>query len=228
MFYKCETIMTVKYYFSNVNDGDLSRNRENGIKNRERVLQKLWIDFQNATFLHQEHSDWVVFIDELLQNQRNENVWDAIITKKYNRIISVRIADCVPIALYDDINWIIAVAHAWWKWTSKMIVKKVLKQMLEIWANITNIHAIIWPAISQENYEVWADVADLFHDEVKILKSDWKYLLNLKQENKNQLLSLWIKDEHIVVSDIDTFIDGNYFSARKWNKWNFWLFLWQE
>lgn len=219
---------TIKCFFSNVNDWNLSRDCEKWIENRKQIVQKIWIDFQNSTFLHQEHSEWVVYIDDLPKDKQNENRWDAIITKKKNRVISVRVADCVPIALYDDINWIIAVAHAWWRWTSKMIVKKVLKQMLKIWANITNIHAIIWPAISQENYEVWADVADLFRDDVKILKSDWKYLLNLKQENKNQILSLWINDENIEVSDIDTFIDENYFSARKWNKWNFWLFLWQE
>lgn len=217
----------VKIFVSDCGDWNLWKSAwEMAILNRKKYLNKIWYADKELILLNLESWDnVVVFEDVWCKNLQ----WDALITTCKNKFFGVLVWDCLPIILYDEESEIIACIHAWWRWTYLKIVQKTLRKIEEMGFKIRNIRVYIWPSISKESYEVWSDVASLFDDKVKQKKAElWKYWLDLKQENVNQLMELWVDKENIETSSIDTFTDKNYFSARRWDGWRFWVFVIQE
>lgn len=218
----------IKFYISDIQDFNLALHvwEENeAVINRKILALKLWIKEEKIIYLNQVHSDRViVFEDENILKYE----WDAIVTNKQNYILSILVADCMPIILYDEETNIIWAVHAWWRGTKDNIVWKTLEKMFELWAKRSNIKAIIWPWISQNSYEVWKEVWKYFREEVKKDLWNTKDLLDLKEENKLQLLEYWIELKNIGISSVDTFSNNNYFSARRENIWRFWIFIWIE
>ena len=219
-----------KYYISDIRDGNIALhiwdNESKVMENRKNLSSKLNHDLEDFVYMNQIHGAKVQIVWK--KNQKCD--CDSIITNKKGIVLSVMVADCVPVLLYDNKRWIIWAVHAGWKWTHKKILENTIQKMLNIWANIDTIKVIIWPSIAQWSYEVWKEVADNFRTEVKQKKATEKFLLDLKTENKLQALELWVKEGNIQVIDIDTFSDKNYFSARRdgFSGWRFWWFIWLE
>lgn len=223
-------------YFSDITDWNLALHiwdDENIVfKNRKNLVLKLNKKTQDFIFMNQIHS-WISVIvwewERWVWTQKiDENLsCDSIVTKEKWIVLSVLVADCVPILFYDEMNWVIWVAHAGWKWTSERIVENTIKNMLNIWANINNVKVIIWPCISKNSYEVWQDVWCHFRQEVKTELLDWKQYLDLTRQNYLDLLDLGVKDCNIEIINIDTFTDNDYYSARRdwFNKWRFGWFI---
>jgi YfiH family protein len=220
----------VQYYISNTQDGNLSlsiwSDETKVLENRKKLAWKLSYSVDKLVTLNQVHGNEVVLISH--DNYKEKLDWDAIITKEKWIVIWVLTADCIPIILYDEISWIVCTIHAGWKWTNLKIVEKSLEKMLNLWANILNIKAIIWPGIWVNSYEVWKEVWDYFRTQVKKNLENWKVLLNLKEENKLQLLEKWVLEENISILEADTFTNKTYFSARRdgFHKWRFGSFIW--
>ena len=210
--------------FSDINDWNLALhiwdNENRVINNRKNLASKLDKDLEDFIYMNQIHSAdivivwknekwlWIISINDAIN-------CDWLVTKEKWIVLSVLVADCLPILFYDDINKIIWVAHAWWKWTNKNILKNTINKMLELWADIKNINIVIWPSINQCSYEIWEEVWEKFRKEVKTDLINKKQYLNLKKENKLQSLELWIKEDNIEIINIDTFSDKNYYSARR-------------
>lgn len=222
--------------FSNISDWNLALHiwddENKVISNRKKIASKLNKNLEDFIYINQIHS-WEVFIANA------EDIWrwinkidinlnyDALVTKEKWVVLSVLVADCVPVLFYDDINEVIWVAHAGWKWSYKKIVQNTINKMLEIWADINSIKVIIWPAISECSYEIWEEVWVNFREEVKTELINGKQFLDLKLENKLQALELWVKEGNIEIININTFTDKNYYSARRdwFNLWRFWGFI---
>ena len=224
--------------FSNVSDWNLALhiwdNKNTVIKNRKVLASKLNKNLEDFIYMNQIHSGEVEITNNPILNsfplQEKEATsfeCDGLVTDKRWIILSVLVADCVPVLFYDEINNVIWIAHAGWKWTNKKIVQNTIKKMLEIWAYINNINVVIGPCIDHCSYEVWEEVGINFREEVKTKLVKWKQFLDLKKENKIQALELWIKEDNIEIINIDTFTDNNYYSARRdwFNKWRFGGFI---
>ena len=225
-------------YFSNVSDWNLALhiwdNENKVIKNRKKLASKLYKNLEDFIYMNQVHGGYVEIIsnpslNSFLWKSKEDVIFkcDWLVTKEKWIVLSVLVADCIPVLFYDDINEVVWVAHVWWKWTNKKIVQNTINKMLEIWADINNINLIIWPGINHCSYEIWEEVWINFREEVKTNLVNKKQFLDLKKENKLQALELWIKEDNIEIISIDTFSDKNYFSARRdwfW-KWRFWGFI---
>jgi len=223
-------------YFSDINDWNLALHiwdDENIVlENRKNLAKKLGMEISDFIFMNQVHSwksvivweknkwIWVKMIDEILS-------CDSIVTNTKWIGLSVLVADCIPVLLYDKKNWIIWVVHAWWKWTCLKILENTINNMYIIGAKKEDIKVILWPSISQISYEVWEDVWKYFIQEVKTKLINWKQFLDIKKQNYLDLLDLGIKDSNIEILDIDTFTDNKYYSARRdwFNKGRFWCFI---
>lgn len=223
-------------YFSDTTDWNIALHiwdDENIVlENRKKLAKKLNIKLEDFIFMNQIHSWISVIVWEwercVWTKKIDENLsCDSIVTKQKWIVLSVLVADCVPILFYDDIAWVIWVAHAGWKWTSERVVENTINNMTSIWANIENIKVIIWPCISKGSYEVWQDVWCHFRQEVKTGLLDWKQFLDLTRQNYLDLLDLGIKHGNMEIINIDTFTDNSYYSARRdwFNKWRFGWFI---
>lgn len=177
--------------------------KENVEKNRKLFFDELKIPADRVNYQKQIHSDIVKKIDE----PGFAGECDATFTCKKNIFLTVSVADCVSVFLYEPKHNIIAGIHSGWKGTSLNIVSKTIKEIKAYTKiNELNFYAYIGPCISQEKFEVDKDVADLFPQEyVKYDKDKNKYFPDLRQIIISQLIECGIKKENIEVSELCTF-----------------------
>jgi len=194
------------------------------IENRKKMIKRLdWND--NAFFIvaNQTHSDHILVIKE-----HRHRGWekidtavedcDALITDKKDIVLTILTADCVPILLMDSQLDVVAAVHAGWRGSKAEIVAKTVKKMCEVFScDPENIIAGIGPAIGVCCYEVDSSVADYFHatQKISLLQKD-KYMLNLPEVNKQQLLNIGLLESNIEMSQQCTACGvDRFFSYRK-------------
>lgn len=115
---------------------------------------------------------------------------DIMLTKIKNRFLIVRIADCVPILLFDPVKKIAAVCHAGWKGTYLKASKEVIKLMAKKGSDPSNIIAVLGPHICAGCYNVPEQRAKLFNN---FVNKNNKYYLDLGKENIELLKKAGVK-----------------------------------
>lgn len=184
------------YYFNmSYSVGD---EREKVNENRKTFSKSIGIDYDLVAFQKQVHSDIVTVI-------RKSGVCgesDAMITKEKNLGLAIGTADCCGIFIYDPVQNLIAAVHSGWKGTEKKILLKVLKTLSEEFQSSSdNLVCYFAPSISQRNYEVGRDVAELF--DTKYLKEiNNKFFLNVPEINKDILLNFGVRKNNIQISGL--------------------------
>ena len=175
---------------------------------------------------HQVHDTCCLHIDEaflqLSSDERKERLEgiDAVISDIPDTLLCISTADCIPVIIYDRVNHAAAAIHAGWRGTVQRIVEKTFAKMQQTFGTQgKDCLAVIGPGISLESFEVGDEVYDRFHrsgfDMPSIAKRFEKWHIDLKQCNKQQLLKYSFSDNNIQVSDICTFRDFRFFSARR-------------
>ena len=166
--------------------------------------------------LKQIHSDIIHIVDN------NYNIpldGDALITKDINKPIIIKVADCIPILLYDKENKVISVVHSGWKGTLLDITSKTIEKMENIYnSKPNNIYAYIYPSIRKCHFEVEYDVYKQFKDNIKNIdkyttKKDIKYYIDMQSIIKDKLTKLGINN--IIDTNICTYCNHvKYHSYR--------------
>lgn len=82
---------------------------------------------------------------------------DAALTRSSDVVLSVRVADCLPVLLADRAGTVVAVAHAGWRGLAAGVLESTIAAMRAPPAELT---AWIGPAIGPRAFEVGADVRD--------------------------------------------------------------------
>ena len=195
----------------------------NGIQNLEEKLKTLNFDFKfKPAFLNQIHSNKVIVIDQLDKIYSSPlPKADSLVTNIQKLPICVVTADCLPIIFKDEKKQIIAITHAGWRGAKAGIIENTIKEMFNLGADISNIKAIIGPAILQNSYEVSHEFYQEFLDESK---NNEEFFFNSKKVNHymfdlsgyavSKLKKIGIKEIKDV--KIDTYKNEKaYFSFRR-------------
>lgn len=170
-------------------------------ENRKAFFDELGLTEGNVAIQKQTHSDIVRYV--IKGGIVGEG--DAMITDKKNLGLAIGVADCTPIFIYDPENKVIAAVHSGWRGTEKRILEKtVLKLKGEFNSKPEKLVAYIGPSISQKNYEVGREVADLFDDKCKIKRIE-KYLLDVASANYDMLIYSGLLKENIERSSLCTY-----------------------
>lgn len=178
---------------------------------------------------HQVHTDRIFAITSdflsLPEHERKEALEgiDAIVSDVRNVVMGISTADCIPVIVYDSAHHVAAAIHAGWKGTRLRIVTKAIKEMQCLYGTEpSDCKAAIGPGISQESFEVGQEVVDAFDeagfDMSRYVVMKAKPHIDLKAINLDLLTAAGLLAENVFVSDIDTFTDENYFSARREQK----------
>ena len=184
----------------------------------ETYLEKCKIDFakhiniapENIIKQKQIHSDNIVII------KKNNDYYDsdAMITNKKGICLTVSIADCVAILIYDKENKAIATVHSGWRGTQLNIVGKTIEKMnTEFGSKTENLRLYISPSASVDNYEVGKEFTDLFPKYTSLIND--KYYFDNKKAVLDQILSKKINPSQIEVSNLDTISNTNLHSFRR-------------
>lgn len=207
---------------------------ENVIENRRRLSVASGIDLQQFVFANQVHGNNVSLISAgdssagvfSIDNDIRET--DAMISAEKGLCLTVMVADCVPVLLYDKKNQLVAAIHAGWQGTVKKIVEITVHKMIsEFQSDPVNILAGIGPSIGPCCYEVGDNVCEAVlasfpassHSELLIPKNS-KFHFNLWEANKLQMMSAGIPESNIEISNMcslcrhDEFFSYRHFKSN--------------
>ena len=202
---------------------------QDSIKNNFTALcRELSINENCFVLPHQIHKTEILIIDkdfmqlDCWQRKKRLEGIDALVTKEQDICISVSTADCVPILLYSSEYRIAAAVHAGWRGTLNNIAGKTVATMTgKLGADPNKISAIIGPSISQEAFEVGAEVYEQFENKAFDMHEiathiNGKWHIDLWKANAMQLEAPGIRHENIHKANICTFSNCcDYFSARR-------------
>ena len=182
----------------------------------DKILKSLNLD--SCYELKQIHSAIPYIVDEhYINNQEG----DALITNIPNKPIIIKVADCIPILLYDEKRKVIAVVHSGWKGTLDNIVGNTINMMKEKFkSQPLNINAYIYPSIRNCHFEIEKDVYSLFENKIKnidkyTIYKGQKYYIDLQSIIKDELNKLGII--RIIDTNICTYCNHEKYHSYRYN-----------
>jgi YfiH family protein len=142
---------------------------------------------------------------------------DAMVSDDRDRILSVRVADCVPILLASDDGTTVAAIHCGWRGVVADVVPNAVKAM-EVDGTLV---AAIGPCIGMEAFEVGPEVLEQFqrilgHEAPIQRREDGKGHVDLRRAVRLQLLRRGVAENRIDTTDRCTYRDADeFFSHRR-------------
>ncbi len=194
------------------------------LQNWDRLATAFDIPMEQFLVVNQVHGDAIFVIKPhgSYFSSSDELSYDAIITPRADLAICIKTADCVPVFLVDKVKKVIAVVHAGWKGTALAISAKVIRLMQNQYrCQPADILAAIGPSIGKCCYEVDQVTADAFrkHKYSDLFfqqgsKKD-KWMLDLPEANRRQILETGITENNIEVSKYCTVCNQDMFFSHR-------------
>lgn len=190
---------------------------ENVRENFRRVAELLGTDVNRFVFTDQTHTANVRAVTERdagkgLVRPRDYSDTDGLVTNVPHLVLSVFVADCVPVALVDPVHRAIGLVHSGWRGTVGRISARAVSLMRERYGtDPRDLVCAVGPSICQDCYEISEDVAQIFREEFgeqseDILKSGrpGHDQLDLWKANRIVLREAGVREDHIAVTGICT------------------------
>lgn len=175
----------------------------------------------------QIHSRTILVIDENTPNNYPEG--DGLLTRNPSLALSVTIADCLPVFLFDTKNGAMGMLHSGWKGTG--IVKNAVERMKHSFnTEAKNVAAVLGPCIQSCCYQVDEKRAEMFETEFGSIQSGYplgpvtkrvnapdenRYLCYLDLQAANTALLEEAGIEHVAYTRNCTFTDDRFGSFRR-------------
>ena len=203
--------------FHSLNLGLNTLDSESNVKsNQARLLNHLGWSTEQIALSEQVHHDQILHV----KTPGQYSGYDAMITNHSGILLTITIADCCPILIYDPINEAIGAAHAGWKGTVLQIGSKTLARMeQEFGTKAQDARIYIGSCIGLEQFEVGPEVAEHFTPkQKKWYAQKEKFHVDLKQANIDQFTAHGVELQHIIRSPHSTAADlKRFFSYRAEN-----------
>ena len=180
-------------------------------ENRKIFFANLEIPPGRIASPRQEHTDIVKCVDAPGEFTH----CDALITGVPNLFLSIMVADCLPVLLYDPQKKISAAVHAGWRGVASGIVQKTLRCMNEEWHSLPSaIHAFVGPSAGECCYEIGQETANHFKESV-LKERNRRLYLNLREGVRLQLLDEGIRPVNIEMRLECTICNTMFHSYRR-------------
>lgn len=190
-------------------------NPANVAQNLDIVCRHLGISRDQMASSHQVHDNKVL----LVESPGHFEGYDALVTNQPDLFLSVTIADCTPILLFDPVSQSIAAIHAGWRGTVKQVVRAALQEMTAAFGlRPEQCFAYVGTCIDGSTYEVDEAVALHFSGACKKALPDNKFLVDLKAANEQQLLEVGVPKGQIAVSPYSTYLHPEHFFSHRREK----------
>lgn len=200
--------------FASLNLGlSVGDERERVIENRRRFFNGLGVELAQVATSHQVHGSEILYAD----TPGHREGYDALLTDVPGVFVTVSVADCTPILVFDSKTNAVAAIHAGWRGTAAGIVAKTLDQMqARFGTRGDDCFAYVGTCIDECSFEVGADVADHFTNPFKRFDAETqKFFVDLKRANAAQLRAFGVPDAQVEISPFCTVQhNADYFSHR--------------
>jgi polyphenol oxidase len=182
-------------------------------ENRRRFCAELGFGVADLAWSRQVHGPDIRVVDA----PGGSEGYDALITDHAGILLSISVADCTPILVFDPQKRAIAAIHAGWRGTVAGIVERTLRRMGEQYGTRgADCYAYVGACISADEFEVGDEVAERFSPDFKKWNAErGKFFVDLKQANAAQLRVAGLPSAHIEVSPHCTIRhNADFFSHR--------------
>lgn len=116
---------------SKASDGNMEFNSDDPkevLKNREQFLKSLGINLKAVAEVKQVHGNKVLCVN----TKPNPTIQaDGLITNNAALYLMLKVADCIPVGLYDPKHNAIGLIHAGWRGLEKGIIKSAIQKMIK-------------------------------------------------------------------------------------------------
>jgi len=140
---------------------------------------------------------------------------DGILTNNRDLILSIQVADCIPIYLYDDQNQNIGLVHAGWRGVNAGIIENISEKMKILDSKLTDIKVVLGPSIRQCCFEVGPEVGNLFDAKFQKVGKNNRIYLDLQDTVIHKLVNIGIQLTNIIDIEECTCCSDQYHSYRK-------------
>lgn len=163
-------------------------------------------------WLSQTHSIIAHRIDANINNNITPQLLegDGLVTSEHGAVLMMMTADCLPIVLSNADGTEVACLHAGWRGLANGIIEATVKRM-----HSQPTHAWLGAAISQQHFEVGAEVKATFVQENADFESDFlaqadgKFLADLYSIARKKLTALGVSHvsggTHCTYAEVDKF-----------------------
>lgn len=188
-------------------------------RNYRLLLRAAGCEGRELLAVHQVHGGGGVHVKRG-QLHDNDTKADALVSDDPAHVLSVRVADCVPVLLSTTDGRAVAAIHAGWRG----VIAGVATTALEILrTHGTDVVAAIGPCIGFDAFEVGLEVLDefarAFGSDASIRRqADGKGRVNLRECLRRQLVAAGVPNERIDQTDRCTHTHADeFFSHRRDN-----------
>ncbi|MEW6585702.1 MAG: peptidoglycan editing factor PgeF [Nitrospirota bacterium] len=186
---------------------------------KNRICSMLSVETDCLYMPVQKHTDRI----EVLNHEAPPGIADGVVSNRRGVLVGVRVADCVPVLLFDKDESVIAAVHAGWRGTAAGILKKAVSLMVERFGSSPdNILVALGPSIGQCCYAVGPEVMEAviratgdgdFYSSV-----EKKYMVDLGRANRIQATSTGIPPGNIWLSGECTCCNPERFYSYRYSK----------
>lgn len=216
-------------HYSTIADGNMSYVRgeyEETLQNRKNFLQKQGLSLEQTVWMKTPHKDdaHIVTIHDVGNGAKDLDTTfpvDALITNQKGLLLSLVIADCIPLTLYDPKTGTIALLHV-----SRHNINSLIQNTISIMSQHfntqpKNLYAELGPSIGPCCYTWFAGKdpeLEKGYDEFIIIESPTSAKLDLWGLTTKRLEQQGIPLNNINNPKICSFHSGQYFSHRKFEE----------
>lgn len=214
---------------------NLSFGREVKVKNVQENFRRLMEAYgeseDSCAFTNQNHTKKIRKVDDGDSSYYGPWVFeqeeiDGMVTNKRDTTLFTYYGDCVPIYLYDQENRAIGLVHSGWRGTIINAGGAGVEKMNEEYGTrAQELIAVIGPSIGPECFQVDLDVAEEFEAEYgkssEVVYEDTvsgKYLVDLWEANRLNLVKSGLKAENIIISGLCTCCNETLFFSHRRDK----------
>lgn len=141
---------------------------------------------------------------------------DALTTSEKKVYLSINVADCLPIFIYDPGYVAVAAVHAGWRGCIERIVEKTISAMVEEFdSDPPMLRVFIGPSARVCCYEVGNDVASQFDERFLFRKNTPRPHLDMLAFTQHLLATSGVQQSHIEVSPYCTICTPNLFHSYR-------------
>ena len=141
---------------------------------------------------------------------------DALISNSNSIVLSIQVADCIPLFLADPLNGVIGLVHAGWRGVEKRIISDTVNIMVQKGGSRKGIIAFMGPSIRQCCFEIGPEVSKKFPIDCLINGNRDRSFLDLQRVAINQLLGTQVLEKNVLSSEECTKCNPDkYFSYRR-------------
>ena len=125
--------------------------------------------------------------------------YDGLVTEASDLALMVKIADCIPIILFDPVKKVFALVHSGWPGTLQAIGQKALEVMMSQYdVRPSDLLIAYGPALSMEDFQVQEDVYSRFqpfeaiHPQAFRQEDEHHWLIDTKGINQERFLAMGV------------------------------------